>query len=236
MIDESKEDLIVQYLLGELGPTEAEQFRKELEADVELRKHVDEVRETFASIAHSVKAVEPAPELLEKILRQARQPIQHTSAPPTLQRRWFNAVPWALAACFAVACLVLGVERARMQKELSSYRHRDELAEIKIATLKAQVAAYEQSTAVIVWDRKRKIGVLQLDRFPPAEEGKDYQLWVIDSKGPVSAGIISVRGTGLTRTAFHPTGPIDVASKFAISIEKAGGAPQPEGKIVLVGQ
>ena len=108
----------------------------------------------------------------------------------------------------------------------------------QIATLKAQVTAYETASAVVVWDKDQKNGVLQLDKLPPPASGKDYQLWVIDPKiaQPVSAGVLAVPNNGLIRTSFHPVAPIESAAAFAISIEKAGGAPKPEGQIILVGK
>ena len=112
------------------------------------------------------------------------------------------------------------------------------LAEVTIATLKAQVAAYQTASAVVVWDKDQKNGVLQLDQLPPPGPGKDYQLWVIDPKKPqpVSAGVLVVPNNGLIRTSFHPAAPIESAAAFAISLEKAGGAPKPEGQIILVGK
>ena len=104
--------------------------------------------------------------------------------------------------------------------------------------MKAQVAAYETASAVVVWDKDQKNGVLQLDKLPPPASGKDYQLWVIDPKipQPVSAGVLAVPNDGLIRTSFHPAAPIESAAAFAISIEKTGGAPKPEGQIILVGK
>jgi anti-sigma-K factor RskA len=77
-----------------------------------------------------------------------------------------------------------------------------------------------------------------LDNLPPAGPGKDYQLWVIDPKNPqpVSAGVLTVATNGPIRTSFSPHGPIESASAFAISLEKAGGALKPEGQIILVGK
>jgi anti-sigma-K factor RskA len=104
--------------------------------------------------------------------------------------------------------------------------------------LKTQIAAYKGATAVVVWDKDKKDGVLQLDKLPPPAPGKDYQLWVIDPKKtqPVSAGILSVPKEGFIRTSFHPAAPVESAAAFAISVEKAGGAPKPEGQIILVGK
>ena len=111
-------------------------------------------------------------------------------------------------------------------------------AEIQIATLKAQVANYGTASAVVVWDKEHKSGVLQVEKLPPAAKGKDYQLWVIDTKNPqpVSAGILAVPNDGLIRTSFHPASTVESAVAFAISVEKTGGAPKPEGQIILLGK
>ena len=134
--------------------------------------------------------------------------------------------------------LALQHKNVRIEEELAMLQKKNVLAEIRIATLRAQVAAYETASAVVVWDKNQKSGVLQLDRLPPPAPGKDYQLWVIDPNiaQPVSAGLLAVPNDGLIRTSFHPATPIESASAFAISVEKAGGAPKPEGQIILVGK
>jgi hypothetical protein len=127
---------------------------------------------------------------------------------------------------------------AQSQKELATLTEKNVLAELKITTLKAQIAAYRGATAVVVWDKNKGSGVLQLDKLPPPGPGRDYQLWVIDPKKPqpVSAGIFSVPNEGLIRMSFQPAAPVESAEAFAISIEKAGGAPKPQGQIILVGR
>jgi len=68
------------------------------------------------------------------------------------------------------------------------------------------------------------------------QEGKDYQLWLIRGNEKISAGLLHADPTGATIAAV----PRDVLAggrpdAFAITIEPAGGAPQPTGPIVLVG-
>jgi anti-sigma-K factor RskA len=258
MIDELKQDLLVQYLLNEVDSSTAEKIRAELEADAEMRNFVRQTEDAFASMAYAAPPMRPPVGLEERILQSERNLSQRSSLAPRSKIVWL-VVPWALAACLAIACVVLDLERARLQKkaeqvgqellalqqkntrveeELGMLQKKNVLAEIRIATLKAQVAAYDAATAVVVWDKNRKSGVLQLERLPPPVAGKDYQLWVIDSKipQPVSAGILAVPNDGLIRTSFHPEAPIESASAFAISVEKAGGASKPEGQIILVGK
>jgi anti-sigma-K factor RskA len=254
MIDELKQELLIQYLLNEVDSSTAEKIRVELETDSELRDFLRQTEDAFASMAYAAPPMEPPAGLSQRILRLERNV---TSPAPRSKIVWW--IPWALAACLAIACLVLGLERtrlklrteqvqqellalqqknARIEEELVLLQKKNVLAEISIATLKAQVAAYQTTSAVVVWDKNQRNGVLQLDKLPPPAPGKDYQLWVIDPKiaQPVSAGVLAVPNDGLIRTSFHPATPVESAAAFAISLEKAGGAPKPEGQIILVGK
>jgi anti-sigma-K factor RskA len=265
MIDEAKQDLLVQYLLGELDPTTADKVRAELAHDVELRDLARDLEEAFASLAHTASPLAPPRELPQRILQAERRARRGSPPAPYSKIIWLT-MPWALAACFAIVCAVLSLEQARIRKdlislqeqnkeaskalvalqqkiaqserELAALKEKNVLAELKIATLKAQIAAYKGATAVVVWDKEQKNGVLQLEKLPPPGQGKDYQLWVIDPKNPqpVSAGILSVPTDGLIRTSFHPAAPIESADAFAISVEKKGGSAKPEGQIILVGK
>ena len=90
----------------------------------------------------------------------------------------------------------------------------------------------------IIWDEKTQSGVLKLEKFPQAAAGKDYQLWIIDpnKKTPVSAGVVPVGQNGSAHVPFKPADRVDAAQKFAISIERAGGAPAPTaGQIIELG-
>ena len=258
MIDESKQDLLVRYLLNELDSSTAEKIRAELEVDAELRDFVRQTEDAFTLMAYASPPMEAPVGLPQRILQLERNASRGSASTPRAKVVWL-VFPWALAACLAVACVVLALGRtrlerkteqvsqellalqqknARVEEELAMLQKKNVLAELKIATLKAQVAAYESASAVVVWDKNQKSGLLQLDRLPPPASGRDYQLWVIDPKIalPVSAGVLAVPNDGLIRTSFHPVTPIESASAFAISLEKAGGAPKPEGQIILVGK
>jgi anti-sigma-K factor RskA len=262
MIDESKQDLLVQYLLNEVDFSTAEKIRTEIEADAELREFVRETEDALASMALAAPAMEPPAGLSQRILQLERNVLPFSSAGSRPQGRprivWL-VLPWALAACFAIACASLQLAVTRLQKnneqvsqellaatgknvqiqeQLALLEKKNVFAELQIATLKAQVANYGTASAVVVWDKEQKSGVLQVEKLPPPAKGKDYQLWVIDPKisQPVSAGILAVPNDGLIRTSFHTATPIQSAAAFAISVEKAGGAPKPEGQIILVGK
>jgi anti-sigma-K factor RskA len=153
-----------------------------------------------------------------------------------------SILPWALAAGFAITTAALWMERDQMRKEVSALeqdakglRDRVALSNVRIATLSAQVDAYAKASAVVIWDPEKQHGVIKLANLPPAESGKDYQLWVIGQKrAPVSAGVVSVSAEGAARVDFKPGQPIK-ADQFAISVEPTGGVPEPTGPIILAG-
>jgi anti-sigma-K factor RskA len=310
MIDEQTQELVLQYLLGELEPSRMEAVRTQIESDAELKTFVNEMEETVGSLAYSVQPIAAPPDIPQRILRAERGPARAVQEAPRSRRA--ALIPWAVAACLAIAGIILGVDRERVrdglskelaalretnaqtskaltqleqksadsekelaaleqknagaqtelaalrqkaaeqeqavaaltqkdtdsQKELAALRQRNLLSEVKIATLTAQVAKFQQTNAVVVWDTGLRSGVLLLDKLPPPAPGKDYQLWVIDPSKPipVSAGVLSVPSVGLIRTSFHPTQPVQSAAAFAISVEKSGGSTKPEGQIILLGK
>lgn len=125
----------------------------------------------------------------------------------------------------------------KLTTQIDTLKQRDTLAQMQIATLQGSLDAYKQGVAVVVWDSEKQHGVLKLEKMPPVETGKDYQLWVVDPKStaPVDAGIVRVNADGFAKVDFKPVTTITEASKFALSVEKEGGVPKGEGPIVLIG-
>jgi anti-sigma-K factor RskA len=112
-----------------------------------------------------------------------------------------------------------------------------DLAHFKIATLASMLGNSPAALAVAVWDPAREEGVLSVSKLPALAESKDYQLWVIDNAyaAPVSAGTFVVDpATGEAHIVFRADKPVRSITKFAVSLERKGGVPKPEGPIVLL--
>jgi anti-sigma-K factor RskA len=230
MIDESKQEEASRYVLGELSPAEAGAFESELEADQELKRHVWETHEAFALLALAVPPKEPPPH---------RPPAERRATPLTLprRRRLGRIVPWALATCLALVCGWQFRQVHRLTRIVSQLRAASSLADLKIAALQAQVNQFSQASAVVVWDPRRQRGVIQFRNAPSLRTDQSYQLWVLDPdrKAPVNAGLVVPGGTEPAPTAFRPMEKVGGNLKFAVSVERAGGSPQPQGQIVFVG-
>jgi len=72
-------------------------------------------------------------------------------------------------------------------------------------------------------------------KLPPAPAGKTYQLWFIADGKPVSAGIFDVDAQGHAQLVVDSVAPPENIQAWAVTIEPAGGVPQPTGAMVLKG-
>ena len=132
------------------------------------------------------------------------------------------------------------LDNKNLEDEKAVVLKRLEMGNMQIATLKSTIAEYKQGVAVVVWDSAKQEGVLKLEKMPPVDSNKDYQLWVVDpsKKAPVNAGVIRVDPKGNAKVQFKPNMEIQQADKFALSVEKKvanpGGVPDNAGPIVLL--
>ena len=71
--------------------------------------------------------------------------------------------------------------------------------------------------------------------LPAPAPGKTYELWYITAGGPVAAGVFDVdaKGDGALRIEEVPDPELVLA--WAVTLEPAGGVPQPTGEMVLKG-
>ena len=126
---------------------------------------------------------------------------------------------------------------SQLKNEVVMLQEKDAFARMQIATLQSNVSQYKQGVAVVVWDSEKHTGILKLEKMPPLDTKKDYQLWVVDPKNPVpvDAGVIQMDSKGFAKIDFKPVDAVSEAAKFAISVERKGGVPKAEGPIVFIG-
>jgi len=115
-------------------------------------------------------------------------------------------------------------EQNKSDKErfITLYRDMHMMQDSSMAIVKMKgVAGKESNLATVYWDTRTKDVYLFTNNLPPAESGKQYQLWAMVDGKPVDAGIIG-NCDGLCRLKNIPS-----AQAFAITLEKTGGSPVP---------
>jgi anti-sigma-K factor RskA len=269
MIDERTEELASLYAFDLLDGAELAAFEARLAGDAELRALVRELRETASALALTAPAAALPAGLKSRLLAQIPDRPHATPFTP------FVWIPWALAACLAVASVWLiqlyfqqrsetvalqeeislaRIETQAVQNQLAAERivtgrqladwqekikdHGD-VSHLEIAHLDSLAGRSSPTRATAIWNQALQEGVFSAEKLPAPAPDKDYQLWIIDPKypDPVSAGIFAVDArTGEARLHFRPSRPIATAAKFAVSCERKGGRPKPEGPIVLLSE
>jgi anti-sigma-K factor RskA len=89
-----------------------------------------------------------------------------------------------------------------------------------------------QASGRVIWHSGQQRALFFAHRLPALPSGKTYQLWTITDQ-PISGGVFDVDPHG------NATLPLTAVPRqvktFAVTIEPAGGLPQPSGAIYLAG-
>lgn len=255
MIDERMEEQASLHVLGALSPAEAQEFKRKMETDPELKAYVARLSLATGAIAGALPAVEPPPQLRAKVLAQVA-PKQEIITLPERKTGFFGWLGWAFAAALAIVCWLVfaqDVDNARrlafmtrkvdalnqlaqsletatnnLQQTILALQETNRLANLKIAMLNSTLANAPKTVAVSLWDESKQEGVFVVQNLKQLPMDRDYQLWVLDNgTKPVDAGVFHVDPNGSVRIAFKAKAPIQSAGKFAVTEEAKGGVASP---------
>lgn len=215
------EDLRQDYTAYALGiADEPERIEIEKHLARECPNCVPGVKSALATVtamSGAVKVVDPPKNLRKRVMASvAREPKRSNMS---------IYLPWAITAALSLALLLIGLngrrefgETARLQQALSILNDPS-----------AQVVSFGETQKpskgrVFVSPGK---GVVFIGAsLPRIGSGKTFELWVIPAKGnPVAAGLFQGQADD-TAVYVHP-GPVDNAAAIAVTVEPAGGSPQP---------
>ena len=104
----------------------------------------------------------------------------------------------------------------------------------KVVSLAASDMAKGASGVLLYNPATQKIWLYSAN-LPECPRGTSYQLWAIDQR-PVSVGTFHVDAGEMAHLLVKRLPDFEKARKFAVSLEPAGGRPQPTGPIYLAGQ
>jgi anti-sigma-K factor RskA len=204
-----------------------------------VRAAVREDEERSASAIKPVRTISPAP----------RPPVKSERTAGAFSR-WWAAVLVPAAAVLAIATILLWTENRQLDRRLAALRAAAQQQEQQLAQARAVADLIESRDTITVALAQQpgqpsgdahviynaKMGMLMYDgEIAPAPAAKSYQLWLVPAAGqPISVGVFNpVAGQPDHLLTNLPQGLVPKA--FAVTLEPAGGMPQPTGPMVLVG-
>jgi anti-sigma-K factor RskA len=205
--------LVAPYALHALDDEECRAFEQHLAVCERCRQELAGLKEAAASLAYGAAGPAPPPELRERILTQARSERANVASLPQRRQSW--TAPLAAAAAIAASVAIgLGVWTATRPSSTNAF-----------TTVVAQAGSRvipmgDQGALAVARDGKAAL----ILRVPKAPAGKTYEAWVIRDDGIEPAGLF---GGGGEASVVELTRSVPRGSVIGVTVEKAGGAPQP---------
>ena len=256
--------LLEEYALGQLRPEQQAEVDLHLRDCPTCAQALREINEALALLAETSPAVEPPASLKARVLASLTEEREEPSRAHTTveTRSGLQQWPWLAAAAALLVSIGLAamlyrsesqnrvlsqdVQRAtaeatNLRERLQRFSSQTDLAlsiltaadmrELSLAGRENAVAA----AARAYWSPTRGLLVVA-DRLPAPPPGRIYQVWVIESGQPVSAGLLGNQSEGRGMlVAPPPRQGTGIAVTVAVTDEPPGGLAAPSGTIRLAG-
>jgi anti-sigma-K factor RskA len=223
------------YALDALGGADRARFERHLSACPSCSQETRGLREAATRLAASTAARAPDG-LRDWVLAAATRTRQHPPAVAQLRSAWPGR-RWGMAiACGVLAmALAFGGIAFSAQHQLSQEQGR---ARAIAAVLNAPDAtmmttdANSRGTATVVMSHQARALVLTTARLPKLPSSERYELWLVGSAGPRSAGMLPVAHAGQTAPVI--VSGLRAGDKVALTVEPAGGAQRPTPPMIIM--
>lgn len=232
------------YALDALTDPERAAFERHLELCSGCAQEVHELRVTAAQLGLAT-AIQPPEELKQRVMtaitttRQLPPEVPEPAAPaqviPLRARRWPLRAALAAAAAAVVVAGTFGVQAYDARNQLQQAQ--SEVAGITSVlgandARTASAAGLTGGTGTVVLARSQNKAVFMAAGLPGVPADRTYQVWVIGSQGPVSAGLLQAGSDNRMRPIIADG--LNNADKIGVTVEPAGGSKQPTTQPVML--
>jgi len=240
------------YVLGTLEGEEKQVLESHLPMCSECARKLEGALGRVATLAFAAPRETVPTAAKDRLLRQVRdRAVKPQTGPAQTFGRWLIPALAALSLILGVIVVQLRLENRALrqrQSELQEVARQSQQEAGRIHLVLDLLTAPDTVRVTLVSGVARPVpqgrafyhprkGLLfyaaGLPALPPT---RTYQLWLVPAEGnPISAGVFQVdaHGNGQVLLPNLPAGV--VAKAFAVTVEPAGGVPQPTGPKVLIG-
>lgn len=241
-------ELIPVYALGALEEDEAQAVEAHLRECTACRAELAVYEDVADQLALAVPGAEPPPGLREELLARVERPFLGRTATadvpapalapaetrPGLWQRlndFFRKLAPVWVPVSLVLIMLLGGSNVLLWQQVRESSTMPSGEPVSIY-LRGTDAAPE-AVGYVIFDRGSDTALLVSYHLPELEAGRQYQLWLVRNGERDSGGVFS---TGMYGNAvMHITAPrpLHDYNWFGVTVEPAGGSPNPTGERVL---
>jgi anti-sigma-K factor RskA len=244
--------ILEAYILGECSPTEQRDVERMMAQHPEVRAELEQLEIQMESVAKQL-AVQPSDGLRQRVLDRVHTEAQTPIKPPTPTSGLGGGLNLGFLALALSGLLGLGYfwfqnrnAQAQIAQQTSSLRACEE-RETRMQTMERQIVLLNSAStrrfeilplaegataraATVFKDPQTGSCLLSIAGMDTAPAGKSFQLWALVNGTPVSMGVLDTLND---KTQFRELACRDDAQAYAISIEVAGGSPNPTEVIMV---
>ncbi|MFT3981777.1 MAG: anti-sigma factor [Ferruginibacter sp.] len=245
--------ILETYVMGLATEAEAALVQAWAEEHPSVKAELEAIERSMERYAFD-HAVKPAEHVKENIMEQLPAPaVQPTTAPV---RALF---PWKYIAAASIVLLAGSLyfswfyynKSNEADQALATTHAALEAANRKLDTMDNDMAvvknkysrtvsldgmeAAPDATAKIFWMKNTGEVYVDGSNLPATPAGMQYQLWGIVDGKPVDGGMLVTSASG-SQYHIQKMKTFGKAEAFAITLEKEGGNPEPEGKMYVMGK
>jgi len=240
------------YSLDALDDSERRQFERHLAACPDCAQEVAELRLTANRLGEAISE-QPPDRIRERVLAEIKRVRQDSPVGLRLvgrrgrgrdtgPRRWVIGVTSVAAAVALALAATFGVLAVRAQHQLTSTRAELAQAAARYAPVAQVLGATDMRSvsangtqggnATAIVSRELDKGIFLAFHLPPTPPNKTYQAWAIGTGDPRSIGLLTNGGDNSTVPLVLST--LANTAKIAVTLEPAGGSPQPTSSLLLL--
>jgi anti-sigma-K factor RskA len=182
-----------------------------------FESEVRAVRETMSAVSAST-AIEPPDHLRTRVLAIASKPARRFS--------------WRTTLLAAAAAVLIGLTAVSVGLALRPAQPPSTAEQVFAArdvhTVSGDIPG--GGTATVIYSRAKNAGVLVMNDVAPPKSGTVYQMWLINDRGPESAGTMDEKAVAPSTTAVLPD--LRNSNALAFTVEPGAGSIKPTTPVI----
>ena len=228
-------DLLPAYALGSLEADEGSRVEEHLLSCLLCRDESGDLQAFAAQLSLAAPAAAPSPDLKDRLMERVRAtqtPARAAASRPS--RPLFERLlpVWGLASLLLI--VVLAGFNYSLWQRMDRLEFSTAPGGMRAVPLSATDAA-PAATGFVLISADGEDGALVVDGLPPLGEDQEYQLWLLKDGERTSGAVFSTDEKSYGGTRIRAPLSLLEYSAVGITIEPAGGSPQPTGEQVLAG-